>query len=448
MTPIKVLVLSRSYPNNLLPQSGLWVEWLVRHMVGPCAPRVISPVPYCPPLPGLPEYTRFRRIFAQERRAGIPVYHPRIPLGPGHLLHSFEARAYFLGIRTLVRRLRPEFPFDLIHAHFSYPDGVVAAWLGRRYRVPVIVTEHAPWRPWMDQYRFVRRQTVAAASRFDGHIAVSRSVRSSIAHFTGTPERVRVIPIGVQGSLFRPAASCGPRDSNQILYVGFINFNKGIDILLKSMRLLAARCPEVNLVLVGGSFYRDTRLQEERLRRLAGDLGLGARVVFAGPRSPEEVARYMRNSALLVLPSRAESFGAVLVEALASGTPVVSTLCGGPEDIVTNEVGTLVPPGDECVLADALEQVLRDRDRYDPEKLRKYALDRFAWEIVARSTVDVYHEALHAGTTREPIASRASVGACAPSTFATSWMASSRPSRPGDRDNETSWEVRNRPAAP
>jgi hypothetical protein len=106
MTPLKVLVLSRSYPNNLLPQMGLWVERLVRHTLGPCAARVIAPVPYCPPLPGLPEYTRFRRVLPREESAGVPVYHPRIPLGPGHLLYSLEAQGYYLGIRRLVTRLR------------------------------------------------------------------------------------------------------------------------------------------------------------------------------------------------------------------------------------------------------------------------------------------------------------------------------------------------------
>jgi glycosyltransferase involved in cell wall biosynthesis len=106
----------------------------------------------------------------------------------------------------------------------------------------------------------------------------------------------------------------------------------------------------------------------------------------------------MRKSALLVLPSRAESFGAVLVEALACGTPVVATRCGGPEDIVSDEVGTLVPPEDENALAEGIGRILQRRGMYNPERLRTYALERFSWERVANDTVNVYQQALQFGS--------------------------------------------------
>jgi glycosyltransferase involved in cell wall biosynthesis len=102
----------------------------------------------------------------------------------------------------------------------------------------------------------------------------------------------------------------------------------------------------------------------------------------------------MRRSAVLVLPSRAEAFGAVLVEALACGTPVVATRCGGPEDVVNEQVGHLVPSDDEEALAGAIEDVLAHRDRYDPDQLRAYALENFSWEMIARRTFDLYEAAM------------------------------------------------------
>jgi teichuronic acid biosynthesis glycosyltransferase TuaC len=389
---LKVLFLSRSYPNNLIPTMGLWVARLLHGLSDRCEARVIAPVPYSPPLPGLPEFTRFRQIKAQRQQENVTVYHPRFLVGPGYALHSSEALTYYLGVRRLIDRLRSEFPFDVIHAHFSYPDGVAAAWLGRRYGVPVVVTEHACWRPWMDQFPLARRQAVHAAAKLSFHIAVSTHVRNTIAHFTGETDRIRVIPVGVDGSIFRRAQD-GKFNLRQILFVGFINYNKGVDLLLKAMHQIRQRQPDVRLVLVGGSIYRNTRRQQEQLEKMAQDMELGDRVTFVGPKTSEEVARYMRESAVLVLPSRRESFGAVLVEALACGTPVVATRCGGPEDIITDEVGVLIAPEDENALAQGIEHVLENRSTYAGERLRHYALQRFSWERVANDTANLYHEA-------------------------------------------------------
>ena len=96
---------------------------------------------------------------------------------------------------------------------------------------------------------------------------------------------------------------------------------------------------------------------------------------------------------MVVLPSRAESFGAVLVEALASGTPVVATRCGGPEDIVADEVGRLVPSDAPEALADALAAVLDQAEAFPPERLREYALSRFGLERVVDRTYELYLEA-------------------------------------------------------
>jgi len=391
----RVLVVSRAYPNSVLTGQGLWVKRLVNQYAETNEIKVIAPVPYCPPLSGFPEYTRFRHIARRSSDGGVELFHPRFVVGPGRSLYLTEAVSYYLGIRRLADEIRASFDFDIIHAHFSYPDGVAAALLGRRYGVPVVVTEHAPWMPnWMDKSAVVRRQSVWAARRAVFQIAVSTSVRDSIAHFTGDPEKIRVIPCGVDGDAFSVAADRVTRRPDQILFVGFINFNKGIDVLLEAIRRVVARKPSARLVLVGGGFFRNTKLQEGRLRVLARDLEQSGHVEFVGHRPPGEVARYMRESALLVLPSRAESFGAVLVESLACGTPVVATMCGGPEDIVTERVGVLVPTEDPAALAAAIERVLTNRNDYDPAILRAYALENFSWERIARQTTELYLEAI------------------------------------------------------
>ena len=110
----------------------------------------------------------------------------------------------------------------------------------------------------------------------------------------------------------------------------------------------------------------------------------------------------MQQSAALILPSRAESLGMVLVEALACGTPVVATRCGGPEDIVNEQVGILVPPEDPQALANGIEHVLDRQAAYDPVKLRTHALENFGLQSVGDRLADVYEEAVRQSRNSAP----------------------------------------------
>jgi len=391
---LRVLVLSRSYPNDVFPTLGLWVEQPTVRLGRRHDVRVVSPVPWCPPLPQvgpLVQYARFRRVLRHEVRGGVVVERPRFLVGPGSSTYMAEARSMARAVESAVERMHAERPFDLIHAHFVYPEGVVAHRLARKLGVPFLITEHAPWTGWLDRPG-VARQAIPAAKAAALLMPVSTSVERTIRAYAGVGPRTRVVPVPVDGELFRPTGS--PRDPDRVLFVGFVNYVKGIDSLLRAMRHLVDRGSSARLVLVGGAHYRNTLRQQRELERLATDLALDGRVTFAGRKPPAEVARLMAESALVVLPSRAESFGAVLVEALACGTPVLATRCGGPEDIVDDEVGMLVPPGDLRALADGIAQMLASRDRYSPALLRERALSRFAGDVVASQVSAAYEEAV------------------------------------------------------
>ena len=393
----KVLVLSRNYPNSVTPILGLWVKGLVTHLAPLCDIKVIAPTPYCPPLPGLKGFTRFRSIERALRVDGVEVLHPRFITGPGYSTYNIESSLYYWSVRRYIDRLRETFPFDLIHAHFSYPDGVVAAKLAARYNVPFMITEHASWTPWMNDYPTVNRQAVWASERSAFHIAVSRFARQTIASFTGEGKNLRIVPNGVDTENFTPRTNGDRMDPNQILYVGFMRRVKGVDVLLQSMQLVVKQNPKLKLVLVGGGVYRHSQAQELELRQMAKELGIEKNISFVGIKTPAEVARYMRQSAVLVLPSRMETFGAVLVEALACGTPVVATSCGGTTDIVDDNVGRLVPIENAGELAEAILDIVSNRSRFDSQKLRDYAVSNFGWTDIARRTADLYSEAIKKG---------------------------------------------------
>lgn len=405
---MKVLTLSRNYPNNVLPHLGLWVEGLVAAMDAWCEQRVMAPVPYSPPLPGLPAtYARFRSVapitWTQSTARGqedgqarqIEVSHPRFLAGFGHSMHNYEVEPYYWSVRRAVARLRTEFPFDLIHAHFVYPDGVAAVRLGQTYGVPVVFTEHAVWQPWMDNYPRVCRYARWAVDRCAFQMAASRYQRDTILAVTQRPDKLRLVPIGMAEQHFRLPPPEAAADPNQLLFVGRLQHVKGVDILLRAMALLLEHRPALRLKLVGSSFYQHAAKEEQELYELTRQLGIDPYVEFAGPRSTPEVAEIMQRSALLVLPSRRESFGSVLTEALGCGIPVVATRCGGPEDIVHEGVGALAEPEDPTSLAEAIDCVLTNRSRYDAQELSTYAHEHFAWSRVAAQTYELYQEALN-----------------------------------------------------
>jgi teichuronic acid biosynthesis glycosyltransferase TuaC len=402
----RVLMLSRQYPSNVFPNSGLWVE----HPTVALGARegyevlVVSPQPYCPPFPSLgrlAHYARFREITRAEVRNGIEVVRPAYPSGPGHTTSQFEAKAYAAAALRALGRLPVPPKFDLIHAHFVYPEGAAARLLGHHLRVPFVISEHAPWTRERFSKASIRRHSLEAGRAAGVIMAVSEFIRASILEWR--PDAVTsIVPEGADGDLFRLSPD-GRYVEDQILFVGWLNYNKGVDVLLRAMAMLRDRGARGRLLLVGGSYFRSTRIMEGELRQLAQELDLGDRVTFLGSRPQEEVARLMAASAVVVLPSRAEAFGTVLAEALCCGTPVVSSMSGGPEDYVTPELGRLVPVGDAGALATALADVLERRASFEGSRLRQVALEQFSWSRVVDGWVDAYAAALESREAAPPV---------------------------------------------
>lgn len=379
-----------------MPQLGLWVEAPTSLVAREVDVEVVSPVPWCPPLPSvgpLGDVVKFRRVPPSQVRDGVRVHHPRYLAGPGYRLHRYEADLLARATTRLVTRLHRRRPFDLIHAHFTYPEGVAADRIAQTLGLPLVVTEHAPWRPWFERYPSVAAQTVPVARRVSRHLAVSRRVAEDIRSYTGeTGDRVTVVPVGVDESRFLP---CPPdeRDPDRILFVGLPRPAKGVDVLLEALAMILPRRPATRLTVVGGAIYRGAQAHVADLRRRADQPDLAGRVEFTGILPPEDVASLMARSALLVLPSRLESFGAVLVEALASGTPVVTTRSGGPEEIVGPDLGRVVPVEDPPALAEAMMEVLDDPSAFPAQRLRDHALGTYTWSAVATRLLAEYSRA-------------------------------------------------------
>jgi L-malate glycosyltransferase len=126
---------------------------------------------------------------------------------------------------------------------------------------------------------------------------------------------------------------------------------------------------------------------------MASGLRIADHVTFHGYCPKNEVAQWMQKSSLVVVPSVYETFSVVAAEALASGVPVLSTRCGGPEEFITNEVGMLVAPSDPKAMSDALGQMLATLAAFIPERLSEYARQRFSPELVGGVFHQIYLDA-------------------------------------------------------
>lgn len=390
----RVLVLARTFPNEVLPTQGLWVRRLVRAAAEIAEPVVVAPVPYVPPLLPLGQLSAFRRLPDRRSDGGVEVHHPRVPTGPGTLLHALDARMQLPFVRRLVDRLHAARPFDLIHAHFVYPDGVIAAQLGARYGIPVVTTEHADWLPWMDRFPTVARQVHAVLDGIDVVTAVSESTLQTVRSVAGDSSLGEVLHNVVDDHTFRLPPAESRRDRDKILFVGVVRRVKGLDVLVRALARLGDSRPRLRLDVIGEPFQRSYRKDEADVRRLASELGVSERIRFVGGVTPGEVAAAMQEAALLVVPSRRESFSVVAAEALACGTPVVATRCGGPEEIVSSDAGVLVPPDSPEALASAVDEALSNPDRFVPERLRRSVVARFGWEAASECLGSLYGRVL------------------------------------------------------
>jgi teichuronic acid biosynthesis glycosyltransferase TuaC len=267
---------------------------------------------------------------------------------------------------------------DLVHAHCCLNAGVLALALCRRYRIPYVVTEHSagPTQPrWWERDLIAR--VIAAASRC---IAVSPHLAERLNE-TYPATSWHYVP-NVLGEEFLPDAAAPPPLAAArpfvFLCVARLSPEKRHALLLVAFAEAFGDAPDTRLRLVGDGPVLAS------LEQRAHTLGIAARVDFAGGLPAAGVRAEMEAADAFVLASDSETFGVVVIEALACGLPVVSTASGGPDHLIDATNGILVPSGDRVALADALRAMRRRARGYDPAAIRAAVLRRFAPDAFAR----------------------------------------------------------------
>jgi len=381
---MKILTFSTLFPNSEKPGHGIFVETRLRHLVasGRVQSRVVAPIPWFPSTnPRFGNYARFAKAPRHEVRHGIEVAHPRYPVLP-KVGMSIAPFLLVQAVKPAIGRLIDEgFDFDLIDAHYFYPDGVAAAMLARYFNKPLVITARGSDITLFPGYALPRRQILWAARRADAVITVCNALRDEVVAMGIDADRVVSLRNGVDLQLFRPTE----RTANPmftLLAVGHLVPVKAQDLIIGALPLL----PDVRLVLAGDGPDR------AKLENLARELQVLDRVSFLGAVPQAQLRAHYGAADALVLSSSREGWANVLLEAMACGTPVVaSRVYGTPEVVAAPEAGVLMRERSYQGVADAVTLL---RANYpDRAATRRYA-ERFSWDDTTAGQIRLFDEVL------------------------------------------------------
>lgn len=397
---MKVLIISHMYPSSMQPVFGIFVQEQVKELIKQgCEIKVVAPMKATPfPINKLrAKWRAYDQVPSVEEREGITVYHPRYMSLPKNILFERNGENLYSSIKELVKNIRKEFDFDLIHAHVALPDGFAARKLAEDFEIPFAVTIHGE-----DFFKSIHlnekakeaiRLTMSDAAKV---IMVSERLNKINKKELGVPEsKISVIHNGINDLFLEPRDSekaYFPESKINILSVSYLVERKGIEYNLRALSRLKDEHPDFHYVIAGDGEERQS------LEQLTKELGLENHVTFLGAVVLEVVKELMDQSDIFCLPSWNEAFGVVYIEAMASENAVIGCLGEGVEEIITPHVdGLLVPSRNEEALAEAFQSLMNQPDLI--HELACNAVEKvkegFTWKKNALKIKDVYHGILN-----------------------------------------------------
>ena len=388
--PSRLLVFTSLYPNAAQPRHGIFVEERLRKLIatGRVSATVVAPVPWFPfRHRRFGAYAAFARVPAREERHGIQILHPRYPVIPKVGMNLAPALMYH-AVLPNVRRLLATDAFDLIDAHYLYPDGVVAARLGQQLGTPVVATARGNDVTLIPRSVGPRRRILEATARLDAVVTVSEALRARLIELGAAGgDSIHVLRNGVDLQRFRPVDGRGVRGKLNVggtmwLTVGHLIERKGVHLVIEAL----ARCVNATLLVAGDG------PEDHPLRELARRLGVAARVRFIGAVPHDDLPAYYSAADALFLASSREGMPNVVLESIACGTPVVAAPFAGVEELLhAPEAGEVAESRTADAIAAAWQRLsTRGVDR---TATRRFA-EGFGWTPVVEAQCKLYEKVL------------------------------------------------------
>lgn len=376
MKPMRILIVPSWYPTTSKPVNGIFIREQADALSALHEVRVLF-------LDVLPRHTK--------RKPKHEVTHSR-----GYVEEIIEVPnvrfvwqfVYLLYMARALWRLRRTFDPEIVHAHIAIPAGWGAVMLRWLVGKPIVLTENSSeFESWLKRpgLRWMANRTFSGT---DLVIAVSEGQRQRIERTFGRKKGLVIVPNIVNMERFTASTLPDTQDGYRLLFVGLMDTDqKGVHILLDALAMIISRnrlsVPLHVDLIGGGSLQAGYEAQAKRLN-------IEQHITFHGLQPHTFIAKMMQECHALVLPSLHEALPLVIIEAMASGRPVICTRCGGPEYMVGENTGVVVEPGQASVLADGITDVLCNLPRYDPQVIASIAKKLYSYEAVTKALTDIY----------------------------------------------------------
>ena len=386
---ISILTTSTLFPNSLQPSHGIFVETRLRRLLagGKVKARVLAPVTWAPPgLPGA-EMEKLRAIPDFEHRNALDVDHPRYVVVPKIGMNLAPHTLYRAMRRRLRQMLDAGLKIDLIDAHYFYPDGVAATWLGAEFNLPVVITARGTDINLIPEYPRPRRLIMEAAQNAAAIITVCQALKDRLVELGVPGSKITVLRNGVDLEIFhvkdRDALRSKFGVSGLVLAsVGLLIERKGQHLIIEALKEI----PDATLLLAGSGPDR------QMLNELAARLGVKDRVRFLGSVDQTTLCEIYNCADISILASSREGWANVLLESMACGTPVLgSAVWGTPEVIASPDAGLLLESRDAKGIVSGINQ-LRNAIP-DRAATRRYA-EQFDWQSTTDGQIAIFRSIL------------------------------------------------------
>ncbi len=396
---MKVMEVCQEFPNRYYPQLGTFIKQSIDSIASQNIDiTVVSPKPFVLPFSAFP-YHNFSKLPRVEHTEKYDLHYPRYMYAvPKKYFYPITGISYAHFVSTYaIKKIKPK-P-DLIHAHFSYPDGFGMIKLAKKWNIPLVISALGTIeRKVAYEGSYTSRQIIEAMNFADKILSVSEDLKLHIVNLGINENKVIVVPNGVDTEKFKPRGKENardllnlPQDKNIILFVGALRSIKGVDYLIEAAKKFVGTNTE--LYMVG----RDDGLKKS-LVKMAQERKIIDFIKFIGPVNHEDIPLWISASDILVLPSLSEGRPNVILEALACEVPVVATDVGGiPELMINGETGYLVPAKNPPELSEKINKLLEDENlRKKMGKIGRQSITQrgLTWEAHAKKTVDIYSKLL------------------------------------------------------
>lgn len=390
---LRLLTFSTLFPNAAQPNHGIFVENRLRHLVatGAVSSTVLAPVPWFPSShPRFGAWARYAGVPPSETSHGLAIHHPRYPVIPRIGMSAAPWLLYRASL-PMARHLARETRAEIIDAHYVYPDGVAAIWLGAALGLPVVITARGSDVTQLPDHAIPRRLIQGAIRRAAGLIGVSAALRDRLVELGAPPERAVTLRNGIDIKMFQPppdraaARAALGLTRPTLISVGGLIPRKRHHLTIAAMRLL----PEMGLLIVGEGPERAA------LQAQIDAAGLGDRARLTGPVPHADLPAYYGAADASVLASSREGWANVLLESMACGTPALaSDIPGNPEVVQAPEAGRILRANTADGIAEAARELLATPP--DRAATRAYA-ERFGWEETSRGQIALFEQVKASG---------------------------------------------------